>query len=185
MDGKRKNSPIDGSERNTSPAFNKRAFAFRRAYRDLPIVDLADPEAVKRQIERYFEICEEYDMRPPVEGFCSVLSTSREEIQRTGEGQRTSLAAQLSPASARELQKGLEDLQVFIGAAVFNDAFKFPVNGIFLAKNLAGYKDESETLVRHETAQAGPTRAQLAEKYRAALPEETDEVVIEEEDSEG
>lgn len=174
------NPDWDGSVLNTSTAFNKRAFAFRRAYRDMPVADLSDPKAVRRQIELFFEICEEYDMRPPVEAFCAVLGTTRGEVERTGEGQKTGLSMKLSPESAIEFQKGLEDLQVFIGAAVFNDAFKFPVNGIFLAKNLAGYKDESSTLVRHEAAAAGPSRAQLAAKYAAALPVEAEDVVVEE-----
>lgn len=173
------NPALDGSALNTSTAFNKRAFAFRRAYRALPEADLSDPESVRRQVELFFELCEDYDMRPPVEAFCAVLGTNKEEVVATGEGQRTALSQRLSPESACEFQKGLEDLQVFIGAAVFNDAFKFPVNGIFLAKNLAGYRDESTTLVRHESAPAGPTRAQLEAKYAAALPAEDVEVEAE------
>lgn len=53
-----------------------------------------------------------------------------------------------------------------------NNGYRNPVTGIFLGKNNFGYRDESQTVIKHEDAAQGPTKAELEAKYMAALPAE-------------
>ncbi|MBY4798337.1 hypothetical protein K6V98_08260 [Collinsella sp. AGMB00827] len=137
-----------------------------------PMVDMADPEAVRRRALEYLDLCAQYDTKPLVSGLCIVMGTNRDEVTKWAKGQKTSLGYRLSPESSLELQNALANLEVLWEFAMQNNGYRNPVTGIFLGKNNFNYKDISETVIRHESASAGPSRAQLAEKYAAALPAE-------------
>lgn len=164
------------------PTTNRASIDFVREYMSWPRIDLADPEAMERRVNDYLALCAEYDTKPLISGLCIVIGSNRQEVMLWSNGANNRLARELSPESADILQKSLANLEVFWEFAMQNDGYRNPVSGIFLGKNNFAYKDSSETVVRHESTQQGPTRAQLEAKYAAALPEDTDEVVVEDPD---
>jgi hypothetical protein len=167
-----------------TPTTNRSSIAFVQEYMSWGPVDLSDPDAMQQRINDYLDLCVKYDTKPLISGLCIVIGSNRQEIMGWSNGANNRLARELSPASASVLQKSLENLEVFWEFAMQNDGYRNPVSGIFIGKNNFAYKDSSETVVRHETAQQGPTRAQLEAKYAAALPEDT-EIVVEDDSDEG
>lgn len=165
-----------------TPATNGDSIDFVMEYMSWPLIDLSDPVAMQTRIEDYLRLCQRYDTKPLISGMCVVIGSNRGEVMRWANGANNRLTRELSPASAHVLQKYLENLEVLWEFAMANDGYRNPVTGIFIGKNNFAYKDSSETVVRHEVAEQGPTRAQLEEKYKAALPAEDVRVSGPEED---
>lgn len=166
------------------PESNERAIEFVLEYMSWPAVDLADAEAVRQRVRDYLALCAKYETKPLIAGLCVVLGSNRGEVFRWSHGERTSLGEKLSPESAEVIKNSLENLEVLWEFAMQNDGYRNPVTGIFLAKNNFGYKDTSETIIKHESAAQGPTKAQLEAKYGAALPAE-DVVVVKPDEPKG
>ena len=162
------------------PAPRSNDVAYAKALFMLPPIDLADPDAVSG---RYFEVlglAEEHGRAMTVEALCMGVGTNRDALLRWGRGERTHFSEELSPESARTLKKCLESLAGMWATHMASGDFKQPVTGIFIGKNNYGYSDESTSVIRHEAAPNGPSKAELEAKYRSALPEETP--VVNEED---
>lgn len=171
----------DQGPRTRPPTTNRASIDFVREMMSWDCIDLGDPEAVRRRGSEYFALCAKYDSKPLISGLCASLGTNREEVMRWGKGSHTALNDKLSPASEQELKSLLEKMEVFWEYAMANDGYRNPVSGIFLGKNNFGYKDQSETVVRHDGGSAGPTREQLEARYSAAIPEpvEAEDVKVE------
>lgn len=139
---------------------------------DMPSIDIGDPDALRQRWFDYQMLCERYGSKILISGFCSAIGVSRPEILNWSAGKRTRLDNLLSPASAEILKKILQMFEVSWESAMQNNGYRNPVAGIFLGKNNFGYKDESQTIVKHEDAAQGPSKAELEAKYMAALPAE-------------
>ena len=173
-DGRHRWKPGVTSDQNPMsrpPTTNRASIDFVCEMMSWDCIDLGDPEAVMRRGEEYFALCAKYDSKPLISGLCASLGTNREEVMRWGKGSHTALNDKLTPASELALKSLLEKMEVFWEYAMANDGYRNPVSGIFLGKNNFGYKDQSETVVRHDGGSAGPTREQLAARYSAAIPE--------------
>lgn len=155
-----------------APRNNRKSIAFVRELARWPSIDLSDPHAISERAEKYFDLCDRYDSKPLISGFCSAIGTNRIEVLSWAQGRRTGLGEKLSPESASELQKYLATFEVLWESAFANDGYRNPVTGIFLGKNNFAYKDTSETIVKHEQTAQGPSRAALEAKYRASIPAE-------------
>lgn len=167
----------------TVPKENGNSIDFALELMSWPLIDLADAEAMERRLRDYLELCRKYDTKPIIAGMCASIGSNRPEVMRWSQGKRTRLGERLTPSSAEILQKYLNNLEILWEYNMQNGGFTQPVTGIFLGKNNFGYKDTSETVVRHEGSEDRPTRAQLEEKYRSALPErEAEDVEIEDPD---
>lgn len=167
------NGPARPAERRDDVGFAKALFVLRP-------VDMADPKAVE---DRYFELldlCEEYGRAMTVETIAMGYDTSRAEIVALGKGNRCRLANRLSEESAATFQRVLKSVAGIWATHMGSGDYKQPLTGIFIGKNNFGYGDVSETVIRHESAQQGPSREELEAKYQAALPPETPiEAVVE------
>ena len=143
--------------------------------------DLSDPEEVRDTCTWFFDLCDRYNTVPPVSSLASALGVTRAEFTGWCAGRTGRLARELSSASSSVLQKALRRLEESWEFSMQNNGYKNPVTGIFLGKNNFGYKDVSESVVRHESAGHGPSRKELEAKYAAAIPVEVtgDEPVME------
>lgn len=137
-----------------------------------PMIDVSDPEAMTQRIHDYHELCQRYKSKLLVSGLCLALGTDREEVQRWSKGQNTGFGKRLSAESALILQRELKLLETAWEFSFQNGGYSQPVAGIFLAKNNFGYKDESGTVIRHESEKDGLSKKELQEKYSKALPVE-------------
>ena len=136
-----------------------------------PTIDLGDPEAIRERLAQYVAMCKRYNCRPGVGAWCQFLGCTRDEIIAWSRGKHTRLDRILTPASARELQRSFGLFEVSWETTFLQNGFYSPVTGIFYAKNNFGYKDESQTVVKHADSDALPDLKELQEKYSAAIPE--------------
>lgn len=151
-----------------------------------PAIDLGDPKAIEQRMFDFMDMCKKYNVKPGVGAWCQYLGCTRDEILAWSKGKRTRLDAVLTSESAAVLQKTFGLFELTWENAFLQNDFYSPVTGIFYAKNNFGYKDESETVVKHAQSQAGPSVKALQEKYAAAIPEsvEAQDVVVSEPDAE-
>ena len=158
-----------------------------------PEVDLADPQAVMDRYDEYLDLCDELGSKVLVSGLCAAFGITRNDLVRWSKGERMAFAQRLSPESTVLFKKIVEFLEVSWEAAMANDGYRNPVTGIFLGKNNFGYRDESQTVVRHEDAMGGPSVRELQARYgdvaAAALPDPpsvpAEDVTVEPPDQDG
>ena len=155
---------------SSKPKKSREAISFVMELYEWPMIDLSDAEAVRQRIHDYYELCEKWDSKLLVSGLCIALGTDRHELQKWSKGKETVLGKRLSYESAQELQKAVKLLETNWEFAFQNGGFTQPVTGIFIAKNNFGYKDESSTVIHHESSKKGLSKKELAEKYSKALP---------------
>lgn len=158
-----------------------------------PEVDLGDPQAVMGRYQQYLDLCEELGSKVLVSGLCAAFGITRCDLVEWSKGRRGGFAERLSPESASIFKKIVDFLEVSWEAAMANDGYRNPVTGIFLGKNNFGYRDESQTVVRHEDARSGPSVRELQARYgdvaAAALPDPpsvpAEDVTVEPPDGDG
>lgn len=146
-----------------------------------PAVDLSSAEAITQRMFDFVEMCKRYNVRPGVGAWCHYLGCTRDEILKWQKGRRTRFDSLLTAESAAALQKSFGLFEISWETTFLQNGFMSPVTGIFYAKNNFGYKDESETVVKHVEGESGPDVKALQEKYAAAIPEsvEAEDVVVE------
>ena len=152
------------------PTTNRKDIELAMTVYGWPSIDLADPDQIRERTVLFYRTCQEMDMKPALSMLCGALGTNRNEVLTWARGKHCRLASLLTPESAHELQNSMEIQESLWESAMSNNGYTHPVAGIFLGKNNYGYKDASESVVRHETAERGPTRAELEAKYTAAIP---------------
>lgn len=157
----------------TRPAEKSNDVAYAKELFMLPTIDMGDPEAVQGRYFELLELSEKYGRAITIEALSMGFDTTREEIIEVSKGERCRLGARLSIASAPVFQKCLNSVAGIWATHMSSGDFKQPVAGIFIGKNNFGYGDVSETVVRHESAPSGPSKAELEAKYQSALPSET------------
>lgn len=143
-----------------------------------PAVDLSDADAITQRMMGFVEMCKRYNVRPGVGAWCQYLGCTRDEIIRWQKGRRTRLDSLLTSSSAAALQKSFGLFEVSWETTFLQNGFMSPVTGIFYAKNNFGYKDESETVVKHAESEKGPDVKALQAKYAAAIPESVEAVDV-------
>ena len=157
------------------PATTRASIEMARRMLFWPEVDLADPQAVMGRYERYLDLCDELGSKVLVSGLCAAFGITRGELMEWSKGARTGFSERLSPESSRVFKKIIDFLEVSWEAAMANDGYRNPVTGIFLGKNNFGYRDESQTVVRHEDSRSGPSVRELQARYgdvaAASLPD--------------
>ena len=143
-----------------------------------PAIDLGDPDAITQRMYDFIDMCKKYEVKPGVGAWCQYLGCTRDEILAWSKGKRTRLDSLLTSASAAVLQKSFGLFEITWENAFLQNEFYSPVTGIFYAKNNFGYKDESETVVKHAQSESGPSVKELQAKYSAAIPESVEAEVI-------
>lgn len=162
-----------GNSPNTqTPANNSETISMIRELIRWPTIDPSDPEQLMQRFEDYCDLCERHDSKILVSGMCQSFGMTRNDVMDWAKGKRTRLDKMLSTESAAVLKNILQSLEVSWESAMQNNGYRNPVTGIFLGKNNFGYRDESQTVIKHEDAAQGPTKAELEAKYMASLPAE-------------
>lgn len=95
-----------------------------------------DTEQLKSRIIGYFNICEETDSRPGIEGLCLCLGISRQTLWNwcNGEGGH-------SEEFTKVCQQAKQLIAAFLEDSTQNGRIN-PISFVFLAKNWLGYQNE-------------------------------------------
>lgn len=146
------------------PGDNSRFLRLAMASLDLPPIDISDAAQVEQRIRDYFGFCVNNDRKPSVIGMCNWLGISRDTIQtwRRGEHRYNTHSAVINKAYTM-----LEEL---MNDYMLNGKVN-PASGIFLLKNIHGYRDQVDIVAAPAASLADQSAAEIAAKYEA-LPED-------------
>lgn len=122
----------------TEDGDNTKFLMFAREVQSLGKINLVSEDAprfLRERIDRYFDICQGWDMKPSMASFSLALGTSRGEITRILNGNR-----QANPEAVDMIADTVNLLNAQIEDYMQNGKIN-PVAGIFLMKNNFGYSD--------------------------------------------
>lgn len=132
---------------------------------DLPPIDISDAKQVEHRIQEYFAFCIQEDAKPSVPGMGLWLGVDASTIRkwRAGDYRGTTHFAVIKKA-------------MFVLESLWNDWMQSgkinPASGIFIGKNMFGYKDVQDVVVTpNNPLDNGVSPAEIADKYKDALPE--------------
>lgn len=132
---------------------------------DLPPIDISDAKQVEHRIQEYFEFCINQDAKPSVPGMGLWLGVDATTIRkwRAGDYRSTTHLPVIKKA-------------MFVLESLWNDWMQSgkinPASGIFIGKNMFGYKDTQDVVVTpNNPLDNGASPTEIADKYRDALPE--------------
>ena len=135
---------------------------------NLPTIDLHDPDAVQSRINEYFDIVNEYGMKPTVAGLGLALNgMDRQTLWelRTGNYRNGTVPYNLPPAVTDLIKKTYKLMENMWEGYMQNGKIN-PVSGIFLGKNNYGYQDKTEyVLTPNQPSASDLTERQLLERY--------------------
>jgi len=121
-------------EEGAEPGDNSRFLRQALVSWDLPPIDISDPAQVENRLKEYFTFCIENDKKPNMIGMANWLGVSRETVRtwKNGEYREDTHSALIKKSLGL-----LEELWVdYMQNGKIN-----PASGIFLAKNMFGYRD--------------------------------------------
>lgn len=147
------------------PGDNSKYLRHALTIRNMPKIDLSDPQQVKDRIDWYFEHCAANEMKPTVKGFCNALGTAKQTIWEWKHGNfRAGTHQQIILDAYSILEELWED---YMQNGKIN-----PVSGIFLGKNNFGYQDKQEYVVTPNTGSVNEVDPAVIEAKYAELPED-------------
>lgn len=150
-------------EENTEPGDNARYLRLAMVALDLPPIDISDASQVEQRIKDYFGFCAENDRKPSVIGMCNWLGISRETLGTWKKGEyRGGTHSDL-------INKAYSMLEELWTDYMLNGKVN-PASGIFLGKNLFGYRDQVDIIATPGQQLADIPAEDVANKY-AELPE--------------
>lgn len=151
---------------NAEPGDNSRYLRYAMASWDLPPIDISDPKQVEQRIWDYFEFCADNDRKPNMIGMANWLGVDRATVNswKTGEYR----ASTHLPVVKKAVEL-LEELWVdYMQNGKIN-----PASGIFLGKNMFGYKDTQDVVVTPNNPMGDyADQKQLSERIEASVVEE-------------
>lgn len=115
---------------------NQKMMSFVNVIGSLPEIDVSKPMEVSKRCDEYFELCEQYDMKPAVSGLAMSLGVDRRTLWAWVTGQ-------LRVSNQDIIKKAYRKLE-FMWENYMNSGKINPVSGIFLAKNNFDYQDKTE-----------------------------------------
>lgn len=151
---------------NVTPGQNARYLRMSRMCDDLPPIDISDPEQVAQRIRDYNDFCEAGDKKPSFVGLARWLGVSRDTLNSWKRGEYRSSTH--SDLIEKEVMK-YEDLWVdYMQNGLVN-----PASGIFLGKNMFGYKDVQDiTVTPNSPLGDTPDQKQLEERVADVVIDE-------------
>ena len=157
----------DGDE-NLQPGDNARFIRLAMTAWDLPPIDISDPEQVKQRITEYFQHCAENDRKPQLIGMANWLGVDRSTINSWKRGEyRTETHSPI-------IKKAIDFLEELWVDYMQNGKVN-PGAGIFLGKNLFGYKDVADVVVTPNNPMQGLDANEARKRLIEAVPDESDE----------
>lgn len=125
---------------NVEPGDNARYLRYAMASLDLPPIDISDDKQVKQRILEYFNYCADNDRKPNVVGMANWLGISRDTLNSWERGEYRGKTHSDLIKKAKSL---LEEVMV----DYLQNGKTNPPSGIFLLKNMFGYKDTQDVVL--------------------------------------
>ena len=121
-------------EENVKPGDNSRYLRYALASLDLPPIDISDPDQVEKRIYDYFQFCVENDRKPNMVGMANWIGIDPDTLRTWKDGQYR------SSTHSGMIKKAIMILEEMWVDYMQNGKLN-PASGIFLAKNMFGYRD--------------------------------------------
>ena len=146
---KKRNRPdlANFGQENVEPGDNARFIREARVTFDggmnrkpLPPIDISDPEQVKNRISEYFDFCELNDKKPSPVAMAAWIGVSRETLNTWKRGEYR------SDTHSDVIKKAMILMEEIWYDLMQNGKIN-PGSGIFLGKNMFGYKDVADVVV--------------------------------------
>jgi len=136
-------------------------------------IDINNEDQLRERISKYFGFCVTNNIKPSVAGLALALNVSKETIFRMVRGDITS--ERKYTASTVKIIRKIYLLFDSLWTDYMQHGQINPASGIFLGKNLFGYRDVVEAVVSPGASASLPTPEELASKYDA-IPALDDDV---------
>ena len=170
---RKRNRPdlVNFGEEHTEPGDNARfireariAFDGGMERKPLPPIDISDPEQVKHRISEYLDFCELNDKKPSPIALASWLGVSRETLNTWKRGEFRS-------DTHSDMIKKAYLLMEEIWYDLMQNGKVNPGSGIFLGKNMFGYKDVADVVVTPNNPYQTASEEELKGKYLTDIPD--------------
>ena len=152
-------------EEFVAPGDNARYLRYAMVSLDLPPIDISDPAQVKQRINDYLKYCVDNDRKPNIKGLGNWLGVDATTVNSWKRGEyRASTHTPL-------IKKAVDIMEELWIDYMMNGKVN-PSSGIFIGKNMFGYKDVQDVVVTpNNPLQADSNPQDIAAKY-AELPED-------------
>lgn len=168
---KRRSRPDNAPK--TEPGDNAKYIKHAMAMWDWPRLTFTDNEEVKKRTAMYFNLCEQNDMKPSVEGLALAYGINRVMLWRYANNGPDS--AFIPPEVRNTLKKAYTIINGMMADYMQNGKIN-PVAGIFLMKNNMGYTDQTEVVITPNTPLGdNPSAPALADKYMNVIETSAEE----------
>ena len=154
----------EGGE-NLKPGDNARYVRMAMASWNLPPIDISDPKQVEQRLGEYFQHCIDNDRKPQVVGMANWLGVSRDTINSWKRGEYRG-------ATHSDLIKKAIDMLEELWVDYMQNGKVNPGAGIFLGKNLFGYKDVADVVVTPNNPMQDLDAEQARKRLVDAIPED-------------
>lgn len=154
------NFGADGAE----PGDNTRYLRFALASLDLPPIDISDEKQVAQRIKDYFSFCLDNDRKPNMRGLGNWLGVDRTTVHSW-------MVGEYRAETHSHLIKKAVDIMEELWVDYMTNGKVNPAAGIFLGKNMFGYKDVQDVIIQPKTGITDENPDTVAGKY-CELPSE-------------
>lgn len=154
-----------------------RAIAFSAELWNMEPFDASDPDEVVERISDFFQLCVDYQYKPPVAGMAQALGMTRNELNHVIHGNITQWKSRGGTSESVEIvKKAYKNLNT-LWEIYFTTGQLNPACAIFLGKNNFGYRDVVENVnVNVDPAGELVNSEELKEKYLQAVEPEDVEI---------
>ena len=169
---KKRNRPdlANFGEEHTEPGDNARfireariAFDGGLERRQLPPIDISDPVQVKNRVSEYLDFCELNDKKPSPIALANWLGVSRDTLNSWKRGEfRNDTHSDTIKKAYLVMEEIWYDLM--------QNGKVNPGSGIFLGKNMFGYKDVADVVVTPNNPYQATSDEELKDKYLTDIP---------------
>ena len=131
----------------------------------LPPIDISDPEQVKHRISEYLDFCELNDKKPSPIAMAAWIGVSRDTLNSWKRGE---CRAETHSDTIKKAMVLMEE----IWYDMMQNGRINPASGIFLAKNMFGYKDVADVVVTPNNPLQDLSADDARKRLVDAIPEE-------------
>lgn len=150
--------PDTVGQENVNPGDNSRYLRHALVGVSLPPIDISDPVQVEQRISEYFQYCIDNDMKPNMVGMANWIGVSKRALDGWKRGEYGKSKTPIIERAAMVLEELWQDYM--------HDGKVNPASGIFLGKNMFGYRDVQDVQLAAVNP-LGEMRdpAEIAQKY--------------------
>lgn len=153
---------------NIEPGDNSRYIRLAMASWNLPPIDISDPVQVEQRIGEYFQHCADNDRKPQIVGMANWLGVSRDTVNSWKRGEYR------GDTHSDIIKKAIDMLEELWIDYMQNGKVN-PGAGIFLGKNLFGYKDVADVVVTPNNPLQDMDTETARKRLIDSIPDEDDE----------